>query len=143
RQAPAARWEQITVSFGNGFSREQAHEVATYLRNKLHGAMVDPPAQFAPERIDSRTYGWRSQSQVKGPLVARAVFGLPIGQVSPVIEEGGAWHLVRILERRAEQAPTLAEAEQEIRNAIIADRMSAAESDYFAAVRPQAIIWRP
>lgn len=142
-QPASVRWEEVTIRFGEGLTRNEGYQIAVYLRSRMLGLMVDPPAHFQAELVSSKTHTWRTLEQIRSPLIGTTVFALPPGQISPVLEEAGAWHLVRVLERQSGQRKSLEEMTSSIHNTLLQQRIRAAEHAYFTEARGHAIVWKP
>lgn len=142
-QPVAVRWEQIKVRYGAAVSRESALQSIEYLRNRLLRVAAEPPRSFNTNAVESNSFNWTEFEGVKSRQIAQTLFNLPVGQPSPIIEDGKAWHLVRVLERRPARRVPLAEVADTIRDEIIAQRLLDEEKAYVARLRNQAIIWRP
>jgi hypothetical protein len=78
---------------------------------------------IAPDREQDGDMGWRSRLGVDGRLAAM-VFGLPINQVSDVVEDNLGYHLVVVSERRPALAPALEPMRNMIRDQLVGVRAS-------------------
>ncbi|MEX0820041.1 MAG: peptidylprolyl isomerase, partial [Pirellulaceae bacterium] len=116
------RWERITISLASYPDRKQAHDVISYLRHRATGVPVRAVPGFDPSAVETRTHAWSTRHQISSPLIADMVFRLPVGQLSPIIEDQQAFHLVRVLERVAARTTSQEEVADEIRQRIIAQR---------------------
>ncbi len=76
---------------------------------------------IAPDREQDGDMGWRSRLGVDGRL-ASMVFGLPLNQVSEVVEDNQGYHLVVVSERRAATPPALEPMRRMIRDQIVGVR---------------------
>lgn len=75
--------------------------------------------------------GWFKRGDV-APEIEEAAFALQSNEVSPVIELGGAYHIVQLLERRAAPAKPFEEVQERIR-ALLFNRAGEKEYDRWIA----------
>ncbi len=83
--------------------------------------------------------GWFARGDV-APEIERAAFALAAGQVGPVIEFGGAFHLLQVVERRERPAKPFEEVQDRIRALLF---NQAAEKEYerwVAELRSKAFV---
>ena len=81
--------------------------------------------------------GWRDWT-AKGSLVPEldgALFGLPIGQLSPIIESSAGFHIVRVTQREEPVVTPFREAQVAIRDKIIQERSAKQLHEYLAKVQ--------
>ena len=77
-----------------------------------------PLAEVAKAQSDGLTAGNGGQRDwtTKGSLVAeeldRALFGLPIGQLSPILESNSGFHIIRVIERQDAMRTPFADAQE-------------------------------
>jgi len=140
--APAkVRWERISVPLASFDRREQAHATVSFLMHRASGTQSQPPAGFDPLAIETKTHPWSARSQITSPLIADILFRLPVGRLSPIIEDQNAFHLLRVLERSAPRAATRDEVAERVRQQILAERREAARKQRLAELVSQAQIW--
>jgi peptidyl-prolyl cis-trans isomerase SurA len=82
--------------------------------------------------------GWVSEGTML-PELEKVAFALGKGELSPVFEAGGGVHLVLVEDmRQTGGARSLAEAREEIRQQLLAERLEKATDDYLASLRKDA-----
>ncbi|MBN1394082.1 MAG: peptidylprolyl isomerase [Pirellulales bacterium] len=141
-----ARWEELMVGFADHPSKEAARDALARLGNQvLLGGM--PFAEAAKRGSDGPTAsegGVRSWT-TKGSLVCKelekALFSLPIGQLSPIIEGPAGWHIVRVIEREEQRVTPFRDAQVEIREKINRRRMEKQFKEYMAKLEAQTPVW--
>jgi hypothetical protein len=94
------RWELITAPKLRFNSPAEARGVIEFFRRRSLGEAVPRPDQQVIDRVASRTFDWMGLDGLRAPLVRRTLLDLPVGEVSPVLEDEIGFHLVRVLERR-------------------------------------------
>ncbi len=140
-----ARWEQLTVRVSKYSSREEARAALAEMGNLvLHGV---PLAEVAKERSDGPTAArgglrdWTSRGSLTAEILDRAIFGLPVGELSPILEEDKLMHIVRVVERHEAKRTPFGEAQAEIREKIRKQRETAAREAFLASLRRQIPVW--
>ncbi|MCR4415205.1 MAG: peptidyl-prolyl cis-trans isomerase [Thermoguttaceae bacterium] len=104
-------------------------------------------ATSAKERSDGPTAAngglrdWTSRGSLTAEILDRAIFGLPVGEMSPILEEDKLMHIVRVVERQEAQRTPFAEAQAEIREKIRKQRETAAREAFLARLRQQIPVW--
>ena len=86
-------------------------------------------------------YDWTTKGSLKAAVVDDAIFRLPLGQISPILDSGTAFHIVRVLERKAAGCRPFSEVQNEIREKLKDERMAVAQRKYLADLRRDAKIW--
>ena len=93
------RWEVAAVSIRQMKSKDRAEMVMNYVQQMALGQLTKTPSALELSQVTTRQIGWSSPQDVRSPKLAQLLAELPVGEVSPVIEEGG-WLLVcRVLEK--------------------------------------------
>ena len=83
------------------FQRPQRHGVRGA---ELAGGLVlalgeTHPTDSRLRFVTTRQFGWTRPEEVRSPELARVLFELPVGQISPVIEVGDQVFICRVLEK--------------------------------------------
>lgn len=141
-----SRWQQLTIRYDGRLSKEEAWAKLAQLGNQiLDGAPFEEMAKahssgFAAEKGGQRD--WTTKGSLKSKVLDEAIFNLPVGGLSPILDDGeGAFHIVRVLEREeAGQVPFL-EAQVEIREEIKNGRTSNQFKDYVTKLQKTTPIW--
>jgi parvulin-like peptidyl-prolyl isomerase len=81
----------------------------------------------------------------KGSLVSKqleaALFELPVGTLSPILEDDRGFHIVRVVERRDAGRVPFTEAQVEIRKKISEQRIDAAKKELVDNIRKKTTVW--
>jgi peptidyl-prolyl cis-trans isomerase C len=71
----------------------------------------------------------------------RALFELPIGQLSPIIEDETGYHIIRVLERHPAGRTPFTEVQKEIKKKLQEEKRKAAFAEYVARLRREIPVW--
>ena len=140
-----ARWEELKVSFSSHSSRREAYAAMVSMGNRVQQGV--PLAQVAAAESDGATSddGGRQDWMAKGSLACeeldRALFGLPVGQLSPIIESDSAFYIIRVTQREEAARTPFREAQTEIRDKIRQQRIREQLQAYITRLKQQTPVW--
>ncbi len=140
-----ARWEQITVKYSPGkHTRDEAWRIIAQCGNAIiGGARFDAIARQHSEDLLSAKNGgaqdWIGQGSLVCEKLDAALFDprLPVGTLSPAIEDGDAFHIIRVVERRTAGKTPFAEAQKEIKEKLKKERQDEKRSEFMDTIRKQ------
>jgi PPIC-type PPIASE domain len=150
-----ARWEELMVR-KSGHPTEAAKEYARLAKmgNEVLPRLAAHPSADTPVFNDvakaqseggnaeqGGLYDWTTKGSLKATVVDEAVFTLPLGQMSPILDSGTAFHIVRVLERKDAGCRPFSEVQNDIREKLKNRRMAEAQRKYIAQLRKDAKIW--
>lgn len=138
---PRARWEQLTVRTSRFPSREAAYAALAEMGNQvLDGA---PLAEVAKARSHGVTaaqggvWAWTGKDSLRSKVLDEAIFTLPIGRLSEILEDDQEFHIVRVIGREPAAMKPFADAQAEIKKKIRSQRQSDAKAAFIAKLRQQ------
>jgi len=140
-----ARFEAITVKMGLKRSRREAWEMLAAMGNEVLGGR--PLADVARERSEGPTassggeFDWTGKGSLTSARLDEAIFSLPVGQLSTIIEDGEQLHIVRVTDRKDAGRTPFTEAQVEIRETLLTERRQQATDDYLGKLRQRTPIW--
>jgi peptidyl-prolyl cis-trans isomerase SurA len=148
-----ARFEALTIKIGGKRSRKQAWDELAAMGNEVLAGK--PLADVARARSEGPTasqgggFDWTSQGSLAAKRLDEAIFSLPVGQLSAIIEDEvgpnltdqGALHIVRVLERQPAGRTPFLEAQVAIRESLVAERRRKATQDYLRKLRDRTPVW--
>jgi parvulin-like peptidyl-prolyl isomerase len=145
-ETPAqARWEELEVRFARHPSREQAYALMAQMGNQiLSGMPLAEVARRGSEGITASSGGqrdWTSRGSLVSQELDGALFGLPIGQPSQIIEDKTGFHILRVVERKEAVRTPFTEAQVEIRKKIKEQRVDSQMKAYLEKLRRQVPVW--
>ncbi|TWT78462.1 peptidylprolyl isomerase [Posidoniimonas polymericola] len=149
------RWEELMVSFLNYPTKADAYRRMAELGNQAFqrvraaGDATKPVfGELAKNGSNGITaaqggvHDWTTKGALTAERVDEALFTLPPGQLSPILESGLGFHIVRVLERKqAGRTPFNAEVQSEIRDKIIDQRFAAAVGKKMRKLRDDSHVW--
>lgn len=140
-----AEFETLTVKTGLKRSRTEAWEILAGMGNEVLGGR--PFAEVAKTRSEGPTaaaggrFGWTGKGSLASKKLDEAIFSLPVGELSAIIEDGEAIHIVRVTKREEAGRTPFLEAQVEIRSKILDDRRRVAVDDYLGKLRARTPVW--
>jgi parvulin-like peptidyl-prolyl isomerase len=78
---------------------------------------------------------------LQAAAIDEALFTLQVGQMSPILDAGPTFHIVRVLERRDAGRKPFSEVQGDIREKLKDERFKAGVEKYLASLRQNARIW--
>lgn len=148
------RWEELMVR-KSGIP-EQAQEqfarlamMGNQVWPQVPGAAPTTPVFGAVAKAKSEgvnasgggLYDWTTKGSLKATAVDEALFNLPPGQLSPILNSGTGFHIVRVLERKEAGCKPFSEVQNDIREKLKNERMAKAQREYIDELRKNARIW--
>jgi hypothetical protein len=143
--APRARWEHVAASLANYPSKADAYaKIAGWGNEIFQGAPLTDIARKHSDDFSSENGGlndWTTQGSLASEVLDKAIFVLPIGQLSPILEDATGFHIVRVVERQDLQRKPFGEVQAEIKKKIKAEREGVAMKKYIADLRKRVKVW--
>lgn len=140
-----ARWEQLTVRVANYPSRQAARAALAQAGNQvLDGRPMGDAAgdlSGGAGAPDGTARDWTTQGSLRSEVLDRAIFGLPVGHLSPILEDGDSLHIVRVLEREGGERTPFVEAQVKIREEIRKQRGRIQQQAYVDRLRERVPVW--
>jgi hypothetical protein len=148
-----ARWEELMVRKDRFKDPREAYAEMAKLGNEVWQRGSQQPvrgaafADVAKAKSDGFTakdggvHGWTTKGALQCEAINEALFALQVGQMSPILDSGPAFHIVRVLERKEAGRQPFTEVQGDIREKLKDQRFSAAVEKYLAQLRQDARIW--
>jgi len=140
-----ARFEQISIRITPQRSRKAAWDLLAEMGNDvLEGK---PFAEIARSRSEGLTaaqggaYEWTNKSSLASKVLDDAVFTLPVGQLSAILEDGTTLHIVRVIERVEAGRTPFIEAQVGIRDSLQQERRKREMDEYLSKLRERTPVW--
>ncbi len=139
------RWEQISMRFEKSPSKAEAFAALARAGNEvLEGrpfAEVARSVSQGSTASQGGAFDWTKQGSLASKPIDDALFTLPEGMLSRIIEDERGFHIVRVVERREARRTPFLEAQVEIRKKILDERAGVARKQYVEDVRKRTTVW--
>ncbi len=139
-----AKWEELMVRFDKYPTREAAwQELAGMGDQVLRGAAFADVAKArsqGPTAADGGAYGLTTKGSVACSTLDTALFTLPIGRMSQIIESDRGFHIVRVVERVDAGRTSFPEAQADIRKKLKSERFKKQMQEYLAKLKEQTAV---
>lgn len=140
-----AKFEIITVKLGPTRTRSQAWEIVAGAGNEILGgrafAEVAKTRSEGPTSSSGGAYDWTTKGSLALKKVNEAIFTLPVGELSAIIDDGNALHIVRVTEREEAGRTSFIDAQVAIRQTLMEQRRKTAVDEYLARLRARTPVW--
>lgn len=140
-----ARWEELMVSFDRYNSRTEALRALEAMGNDvLRGAVFAEVAKArssGPTRFDGGIYDWTTKGSLVSKVLDEAIFGLPIGRMSQILEDENGYHIVRVIERVDAGKKEFLDAQTEIRKKLRDQDIERQTKEFVAKMKSRTPVW--
>ncbi len=140
-----AQWEKLTARFERFPDKAAAERAIVEMGNQvLLGAKLATVAKRLSQGTNAQQGGyheWTTKGCLVSDVLDHAIFTLPIGQLSRILEDDRGFHIVRVLKREAASRIPFTEAQKEIREQIISKKRSEQVRDYLEKLRKNTFVW--
>lgn len=86
-------------------------------------------------------HDWTTRGALKATIVDEALFSLPVGNMSPILESDDGFHIIRVLERKEAGCAPFTEVQPKIRDKLKQERYRAGVEEYLDNLHKDARIW--
>lgn len=140
-----ARFEALTVKDGLKRSRQQAWQMLAEMGNEVLAgrplADVAKAKSEGPTAASGGEFDWTTKGSLSSLVLDEAIFSLPVGQLSTILADENALHIVRVTERKEAGRVSFVEAQVDIRNKLHEERRQKQVDDYLARLRERTPVW--
>jgi PPIC-type PPIASE domain len=140
-QPSRARWEELMVRFDKYPNRDAAFEALVKMGNEVvYGAKLEAVAKRASNGItaaDGGQHDWVTKGSIAAENLDKAIFSLPLNELSEMIETKLGVHIIRVLEREMEHNRPFVDVQSEIKEKLVQENRSKAIEDYIAKLREE------
>ncbi len=140
-----AQWEELTVKFANFSDRGAAMAAIVQMGNDVFRGM--PLAQVAkagsqgPTAASGGFNDWTTQGSLKSTTIDAAIFGLPVGRMSQILEDEDGLHIVRVVKRKESGRTPFSETQSDIKKQLTEERTKKKQEEYLAKLREKTPVW--
>jgi hypothetical protein len=141
-----ARWEEMMVRFEEFTTKAEAWHAVAAMGNRVWNRQA-PFAQVAREQSQGATASeggvrdWTTRGSHASAEIDAALFTLPVGQLSKIIEGPTGLHIVRVIERQEDSKRPFVEAQVEIREKIKKQKADGEVKEYLIRLRADIPVW--
>lgn len=142
-----ARWEQLTVRFENFPTRDAAKAAIWKMLQEARfgGSMRSVAREKSQEPFAKRggVHGWTTEGSLASEPLDRAIFDsdLPLDEISDVIADDDAFHVIRVLEREPAGLTPVADVQEKIREKIKQKKIAEAEDRVLEEIQDRVPVW--
>lgn len=140
-----ARWEELMVRFDQFADRASAYRALAEMGNAVwKGEPLADVAQASSQGVTAEqggAYDWTTRGSLVLDEINRAIFTLPVGQLSQIIETTKGFHVVRVTERRDAGRTPFIEAQVEIKEKIKKKNVQAQIETYVEKLKRETKVW--
>ena len=134
------------VRFDNYPSKADAYRALAILGNRvaLGGeelAEVARRSSQGPNADRGGYYDWTTKGSLRSTVIDEAVFSLPVGRLSTILEDESGFHIVRVLQRRQAGQVPFVDAQVKIKEIIRKKRLEEQIAEYIARAQKKVRIW--
>jgi parvulin-like peptidyl-prolyl isomerase len=139
------KYEELMVRFSKHPTKDAAFQAIARMGNQVFGGV--PFAQVAQNGSDGVTanqggqFDWTSKGSLANQVVDTALFTLPVGQMSPILEGPKGYHIIRVTCRENEEVRPFLEAQVDIKKKIIEQRSQKGFKEYMVKLREKTPVW--
>lgn len=140
------KYEELVVKIAKFPGKAEAWaELADMGNEVLRGAPLSAVAKRRSQGIGAATSGGQSGWTGKGSLVTtkveEALFQIPLGKLSQIIEDGDAFYIVRVQEREGEKYTPFEEVQEDLREEIKKEKIGKAQDEYILGLYEKTHVW--
>ncbi len=140
-----AKWEQLTVKFSRHPDRAEAQRLIAEMGNEvIRGGSL---AEVARRRSEGSTashggqWDWTTRGSLKSDVLDKAIFALPLGRLSQILEDEQGFHIIRVIEREEAHRTPFVEAQVEIKEKIKNQHRREQLSKLVERLRKEIPVW--
>jgi len=138
-------WEQLMIRKRPDRSEAQSRDLLAALGNRvLSGEPFADVARNGSEGPTAAQGGireWTVQGSLRSRVLEEALFRLPVGQLSPILEDESGFHIVRVRRREDARRIPFEEAQPEIREKLQEQREKEKIVEYLDKLRREIPVW--
>lgn len=139
------RWEQLMMRFDRFPSKGAAFTALAQAGNDVIQGKPFHEVARAVSQGSTATQGggreWTRQGSLVSKAIDDAIFSLPLGMMSQILEDEQGFHIVRAIERREARRTSFLEAQVQIKKTILEERSMAARKLYVDDIRKRTTVW--
>src|SRR5262249_53831147 len=84
---------------------------------------------------------WTTKGALASDALNDALFGLPVGQMGPILQDRGAFHIIRVIERVEAGQTSFLNAQDKIKASLAKDDQRADRQKYLEELKEKSSVW--
>ena len=140
-----AKFEHLMVRFDKYKTREEALNAIATMGNQVLGgapsAEVAKRSSHGPLASQGGVYDWTTKGSLASDVMDKALFSLPIGRWSKIMEDADGLHIMRVTEREPAGEIPFTDVQSKIAETIQRERFQAGVQKYLARLRASTHVW--
>lgn len=140
-----SRWEELMVRFDKFNSKGEAYQALCDMGNQvLHGANFAEVAKAhsqGPTADQGGQRDWTNRGALRSAVLDEAIFGLPVLQMSQILEDEFGFHIVRVVERKDAGRTSFPDAQPEIKKKLKDDIAKRRSEEFLDKLRNKTQVW--
>ena len=148
-----ARWEEIAVRKDKYKDPADAYAALALMGNEIWQRGTVKPvkgaafAEVAKAKSDGFTadkggeHDWTTKGSLQCKAIDDSLFTLQVGQMSPILDSGTMFQIVRVLERKEAGRKSFTDVQADIRDRLKEKRYQVEVENYLTRLRGEARIW--
>jgi len=139
------RWEHLETTFERHPNKREAWQLIATMGNAVQQGR--PFAEVAKERSEGVMASsggqrdWLTQDSLKSEVLDRSLFSLPVGTMSPILEDETGFHIIRVVEREDAYRTPFEEIQGEIREELKEEHKQARLKEFIERLREEIPVW--
>jgi len=139
------RWEKLSSDFTATPDKAQAWKLVAGMGNRVvGGASLAEIAKKESQGVDASDGGqhdWTQRGSLTSKIIEDAIFVLPEGKLSQIIEDANGFHIIRVIKRQAAGKVPFEEAQVTIKEKLKKERIRKQIVDYIDGLKAKTRVW--
>lgn len=140
-----ADWEELMVRFAKYPTKAAAFDAVARMGNQVFGgasfAEVAKTSSDGSSSQEGGRRGWICRGSHVCAAIDTALFQLPIGQMSPILESELGYHIVRVVKREDVAVKPFLDAQVDIKDKIVKQRSAKQLREYMEKLQARTPVW--
>jgi len=132
-----ACWEHLMVKKSTPNAKERLGAMGNRVIDGQPLAEVAKAESQGPGASSGGQQGWIGRGSLASAALDKAIFSLPVGVLSPILEDEQGYHIVRVLDRQESVLKPFEKVHDEIRKKIKEQREADAKEAFLLKLRQQ------
>ncbi len=139
------RWEELAVRIDEFPSKAEAYRAIANMGNRvLRGAAFSRVAREQSQGFTADNGGWHDwtlKNSLKAKDIERAIYEMPAGQLSNIIESDWGFHIVRVLDREDAGRVPFFQEQVRIKAKLQKEKRDSQVEEYVAKLKARTRVW--